>query len=212
MVQRSNLPYDALRDFTPVMHAGFFDSALVVNASRPYNTVSELVDYARANPDKVNWGHFGLNSTGYMYMQYLNKNRGVRLFPVPYKTQPQNILALVAGDSDVTLTSFNTIAPHVKAGVGCSTPLRMMRKRPGFSVTRMVLASGKATLNGWTSPPAISLTLMRWPLSVSKVRGPAPASNDVGAGPCAITGGAIRSSAISAASCQAGLRTSPFSI
>jgi tripartite-type tricarboxylate transporter receptor subunit TctC len=116
MVQRSNLPYDSLRDFTPVMHAGFFDSALVAHSSRPYNSVHDLVEYAKANPDKVNWGHFGVNSTGYMYMQYLNKSKGVRLYPVPYKTQPQNILALISNESDVSLSSFNTIGPHVKAG------------------------------------------------------------------------------------------------
>jgi tripartite-type tricarboxylate transporter receptor subunit TctC len=116
MMQRSKLPYDTLRDFAPVMHAGFFDSALVAHASRPYGTVRELLDYARAHPDQVNWGHFGVNSTGFMYMEYLKKSRGAPFFAVPYKTQPQNILALVSNETDVTVTAINTAGPHIRAG------------------------------------------------------------------------------------------------
>ena len=53
MVLRSDLPYNTVRDFAPVMHAGFFDSTLVAHISRPYNSVQQLIDYARANPEKV---------------------------------------------------------------------------------------------------------------------------------------------------------------
>ena len=116
MVLRPKLPYDALRDFAPVMHAGFFDSALVAHASRSYSTVRELLDYARAHPDKVNWGHFGVNSTGYMYMLFLKRSRGASFYAVPYKTPPQNILALVANETDLTVTAINTAAPHIRSG------------------------------------------------------------------------------------------------
>ena len=116
MVQRTNLPYDSLRDFAPVMQAGFFDSALVVNASRPYGSVTELVDYAKAHPDRVNWGHFGVNSTGFMYLEYLKKSRGAAFYAVPYKSQPQNLLALVSGETDVTLTSLNNSGPYIRSG------------------------------------------------------------------------------------------------
>ena len=116
MVLRPDLPYNTLRDFVPVVHSGFFDSTLVAHISRPYNSVQQLIDYAKANPEKVNWGHFGTNSTGYMYMDWLRKSKGAPFYPVPYKTQPQNILALVTNESDVSLTSFNNSGPHIKAG------------------------------------------------------------------------------------------------
>ncbi len=116
MVQRANLPYDSLRDFAPVMQGGFFDSALVVNASRPYGNVRELVEYAKGHPEKVNWGHFGVNSTGFMYLEYLKKSRGAPFFAVPYKSQPQNLLALVSGETDVTLTSLNNSGPYIRSG------------------------------------------------------------------------------------------------
>jgi tripartite-type tricarboxylate transporter receptor subunit TctC len=117
MVMRAKqLTYDSLRDFAPVMHGGFFDSALLANASRPYSSVLELVEFAKANPGKVNWGHFGINSTGFMYQEYLRKNRGGGFYPVPYKTQPQNMLALVSGETDVSLFSISQATPHIKAG------------------------------------------------------------------------------------------------
>jgi len=116
MVQRSNLPYDSLRDFAPVMHAGFFDSALVAHASRPYGTVRDLVAYAKAHPEQVNWGHFGVNTTGFMYMEYLRKSRGAPFYAVPYKSPPQNILALASNETDVTVTALNTAGPYIRSG------------------------------------------------------------------------------------------------
>ncbi len=116
MVLRQRLPYDTLRDFAPVMHGGFFDSALIAHASRPYNTVRELLEYAKTNPDRVNWGHFGVNSTGFMYMMFLKKSRAAPFYAVPYKTQPQNMLALVANETDITVTAINTAAPHIRTG------------------------------------------------------------------------------------------------
>ena len=54
-VLREKLPYHPLNDFAPVLHAAFFDSALMVHPSLPVNTVQQLLDYAKANPGKVNW-------------------------------------------------------------------------------------------------------------------------------------------------------------
>ncbi len=98
-VLRSKLPYDVLRDFVPVMHAGFFDSAMVVHPSVAASTVQQLIDHSKANPAKVNWGHFGINSTGYMYMEWLNRNKGASFYPVPYKAPPQAMQAIVVGEA-----------------------------------------------------------------------------------------------------------------
>jgi tripartite-type tricarboxylate transporter receptor subunit TctC len=115
-VARAKLPYDVLRDLAPVVQAGFFDSVLVVHPSVPANTLQQLLDYAKANPDKVNWGHFGVNSTGYMYMEWLNRSKGSKFFPVPYKTQPQNMQGIVVGETGVTLGSFNHFGSLLKEG------------------------------------------------------------------------------------------------
>ncbi|OFZ97931.1 MAG: hypothetical protein A3H35_04550 [Betaproteobacteria bacterium RIFCSPLOWO2_02_FULL_62_17] len=115
-VLRKKLPYDVLNDLTPVMLAGFFDSALVVHPAVPATNVQQLFEHAKANANKVNWAHFGVNSTGYMYMRWLNVNKGTAFYPVPYKTPPQNVAAMVSGEGHAAVTSLNTAGPHVKAG------------------------------------------------------------------------------------------------
>jgi len=115
-VLHSNLPYDVLRDLVPVMHAGFFDSAMVVHPSVPATTVQQLLDYSKANPGKVNWGHFGINSTGYMYMEWLNRNKGSSFYPVPYKSPPQNLQALVAGEASAAVTALATSGQFLRSG------------------------------------------------------------------------------------------------
>ena len=115
-VLRPKLPYDVLRDLAPVLHAGFFDSVLAVHPSVPVTTLQQLLDHAKANPGKVNWGHFGVNSTGNMYMEWLNRSKNAQFYPVPYKTQPQNVQALLAGETSVSLGSFNNFGQFLKTG------------------------------------------------------------------------------------------------
>lgn len=115
-VLRAKLPYDVLRDLAPVLHAGFFDSALVVNPSVPATTVQQFIGYARANPGKVNWGHFGVNSTGYMYMEWFNRSKGTSLYPVPYKTQLQHLQSMITGETGAGVQSLNQIGGLLKSG------------------------------------------------------------------------------------------------
>jgi len=131
-VLRAKLPYDVLRDLTPVMHAAFFDSFLAAHPSVPANTVPQIIEYARANPQKVNWGHFGLNSTGYMYMEWLNRNRGTSFYPVPYKTQPQNLNAMLAGEGHVSVMSITNAGPHVRAGRLKALATTASSRQPAF--------------------------------------------------------------------------------
>jgi tripartite-type tricarboxylate transporter receptor subunit TctC len=115
-VLRTKLPYDVLKDFAPIVHTGFFDSVLVVNPSAPVKRVSELFEYSKANPGKVNWGHFGVNSTGYMYMEWMNRNRGTAFYPVPYKTPITNQQGLMAGETSVAVTSISNSIGFIKGG------------------------------------------------------------------------------------------------
>jgi tripartite-type tricarboxylate transporter receptor subunit TctC len=115
-VLRKNLPYDTVRDFAPVMHAAFFDSALIVHPSVPAKSVTELIELAKKNPDKVNWAHFGINSTGYMYEEWLKRSKQAPFYPVPYKTQPQVMQAILANESAVAVYGLATIQSQLKNG------------------------------------------------------------------------------------------------
>ena len=116
VLRARTLPYDAVRDFAPVMHGGFFDSALVVHPDLGVGSVAQLVELARANPNKVNWAHFGVNSTGYMYEEWIRRSKGAPFYPVPYKTQPQVLTALLVNESSVAVYGLTNLAAHLKAG------------------------------------------------------------------------------------------------
>ena len=115
-VLRAKLPYDPVKDFAPVVHAGFFDSALIAHPSVKANTVQQLLQLARSKPDSVNWAHFGVNSTGYMYQEYLKKRFKAPFYPVPYKTQPQVLTALVSGEGHVAVYGLANAGPLLKSG------------------------------------------------------------------------------------------------
>jgi tripartite-type tricarboxylate transporter receptor subunit TctC len=115
-VLRAKLPYDPLRDFTPVVHVGFFDSVLITHPSVPANSVQQLFDMAKAKPDSLTWAHFGSNSTGYMYQDSFRKLRGAPFYAVPYKTQPQVLQAMVAGEAQVSVYSIANTASLIQSG------------------------------------------------------------------------------------------------
>jgi tripartite-type tricarboxylate transporter receptor subunit TctC len=115
-VLRAKLPYDPINDFIPVIHAGFFDSALVAHPSVKANGVKQLFELARSKPDSVNWAHFGVNSTGYMYEEYLKKRFKAPFYPVPYKTQPQVLTALLSGEGHVAVYGLANLESHLKSG------------------------------------------------------------------------------------------------
>ena len=76
------LPYDPPRDYAPVIQFGYLDSAVVVNASLPVNSMQELIALARAKPDSINWASFGEGSPGHLYAAWYRSN-GVPFFYVP---------------------------------------------------------------------------------------------------------------------------------
>jgi tripartite-type tricarboxylate transporter receptor subunit TctC len=125
---RLNLPYDAVQDFVPIVQTGFFDSALVAYPGLAADSLPELIDLVKQRPNAINWATFGVNSTGYMYMEWLKRARGAAFYHVPYKTQPQGLQALMSGESQLAVYGLSSIAALVKAGklklIGVSSPRR----------------------------------------------------------------------------------------
>ena len=115
-VLRAKMPYDPLRDFAPVVHVGFFDSALIAHPGVPANSVQQLFDLAKAKPESVTWAHFGTNSTGFMYQSWFRKSRGALFYVVPYKTQPQVLQALVAGETQAAVYGIANAKASIQAG------------------------------------------------------------------------------------------------
>ena len=80
-----NLPFDPVKDFTPIMAAVEPVTALVVNAELPVNSVQELIAYAKANPGKLSYGSSGVGSVFHLTGELFNRTAGVDIAHVPYR-------------------------------------------------------------------------------------------------------------------------------
>jgi tripartite-type tricarboxylate transporter receptor subunit TctC len=97
----SKLPYDPVRDFIPVAQVVDAPYVLLANREMPFQSVSELVQWAKRNPGKLNFGSFG--QTTYLGAVLLNVVAGIDMVHVPYKGGAQSQLALMTGEVSVAV-------------------------------------------------------------------------------------------------------------
>jgi tripartite-type tricarboxylate transporter receptor subunit TctC len=112
----ANLPYDALKDFTPLVWAGSTQNALVVRNELPVNNVRELLEYARKNPGKLNYGSTGSGSSNHLTMELLMKMTGVKMAHIPYKGSAPAVTAMIGGEIDALFDNVPNVLQHIKAG------------------------------------------------------------------------------------------------
>ena len=109
-----SVPYDPIKDFTPIARIGSFASFFAVTPDKPYQSMQALVAYAKANPGKLSYG-VG-NSTSHIVGEALKKRTGVDIVRVPYKSNPAVMTDLIGGQIPIMIADFNTGMPQLKAG------------------------------------------------------------------------------------------------
>lgn len=120
------LPYDPVKDFSPLAGLGKGGQVMVVPANSPYKSVAELLAFAKANPGKLSFGSG--SSSSRMAGEMLKQLAGVDILHVPYKSNPLAITDLLGGQISLMITDVSTGIPQIKAGklraLGFSTPKR----------------------------------------------------------------------------------------
>jgi tripartite-type tricarboxylate transporter receptor subunit TctC len=111
----AKLGYNALRDFTPITLVTYVN-LLVVHPAVPATSVAELVAYARANPQKVNFGSSGNGSTNHLSGELLKSLTGAPMVHIPYKGGAQALTDLVGGNTTFMFDLLSSSLPHVHAG------------------------------------------------------------------------------------------------
>ena len=106
------LPYDLVRDFAPVVELISVATVIVVHPSVPARTPQELIDYARANPGRLNFVSGTNGATGH-YLKYLT---GLNMEVVLYKGTPPAVTELVAGQGHVMIGTTSDLMPFARAG------------------------------------------------------------------------------------------------
>jgi tripartite-type tricarboxylate transporter receptor subunit TctC len=112
-----NVGYDALRAFAPIARLGTTSDILVTNPSFPAKSLGELIAYAKANPDKLNYSTPGIGTPPHLIGEMLKLRAGVEIVHVPYKSGGQSIQAVVAGEVQFTFENPAVALPLVQAGV-----------------------------------------------------------------------------------------------
>ena len=80
-----NLPYDPVKDFVPITGLVSINQALITNPSMPVQNMKELIEFAKKKPGGLNYGTFGVGSTGHLNMEMLQIATGIKLVAVHYK-------------------------------------------------------------------------------------------------------------------------------
>ena len=111
-----SVPYDTLRDFTPVILVGETMAAIVASSALPVNTLAELIEYARRNPGKINYGTTGIGTTHHLSGVLIEQLTGIQIVHVPYKSGGDTINALLGGQVQVLFGVLGTMIPQMKTG------------------------------------------------------------------------------------------------
>ncbi len=113
----AKLPYDPLKDFTPLTDVIRTPLWLAVNTEKiAARNVQEFVDHAKANPGKVSYGSVGSGSSHHLYGFRLADATGVELLHVPYKGGAPAMVALVSGEVSAAFADYVSLRPHVASG------------------------------------------------------------------------------------------------
>jgi tripartite-type tricarboxylate transporter receptor subunit TctC len=112
----AKVSYDTLRDFAPISLVAQQPLLIVGNTSLPIRNVKELVEYAKANPGKVNYGTVGMGSSNHLTGELLSRAAGIKMELVTYKSGALGVAATIGGEIQIMITQPNTGLPHVKSG------------------------------------------------------------------------------------------------
>ena len=112
----AKIPYDALKDFTPLTLAVSYVNILVINPNHPAKNVKELIEYAKANPGKVSFGSAGNGASNHLSGEVLKALAGAPMQHIPYKGSAPALTDVMAGNITFMYDVLNTSLPQAHAG------------------------------------------------------------------------------------------------
>lgn len=115
-VIRAKMNYDPIRDLVPIFHYGYMEAAILVHPSVPANTLPELFALAKAKPNSLSWGAYGLGSPSHFYIEWLRNAKSISFYNVPYKAASLAFPAMLAGEVQVAIYAVGPAAYQVRAG------------------------------------------------------------------------------------------------
>ena len=128
----TKLPYSLEKDFEPITVAAFVPNVVVVHPKHAdkFKSLKDLIDYAKANPDKLNYGSAGSGTTHHLSVELFKTMTGTKLVHVPYKGAGPLMIDLLAGQVDLAFDGMGTSSTQVKAGKLIPLAITSARRNP----------------------------------------------------------------------------------
>jgi tripartite-type tricarboxylate transporter receptor subunit TctC len=111
-----NVGYDPIKSFAPVATAASISFVLVVNPNVPAKTVRELIDYAKANPGKLNYASAGHGTSPHLLAEFFKSITGADVVHVPYKGGVLGIVDVVTGEAQLAIDGASNVLPLIRQG------------------------------------------------------------------------------------------------
>jgi len=115
-VLRPHLPYDVVRDYTPITRVALTPVILTVQPSFAAKSVPELIQVAKGKPGQLSYGSTGYGGAPHIAAELLKRTAGVDITHVPYKGGADAVIALLGGQLQMSFGAVSTSLPHIKGG------------------------------------------------------------------------------------------------
>ena len=112
----NSVAYDTLKDFEAVGLLGDLPFVLVVNPNLPIQNFKDFVQFARANPDKLNNASSGNGTVSHLAMEELKHRLGLKITHIPYKGSVAGLTDVISGNVSMALETASAVRPHVESG------------------------------------------------------------------------------------------------
>ena len=126
------LPYDPIRDFTPIGMIGATPNVLVVNAALPVTTVAEFVAYVKKNPGRLSYGSAGQGSLTHLTMELFKQQINSFMVHIPYRGIALAFTDLIGGQTQAMFPGLAAAVPHIRSGRVRPLAVTGLKRHPQF--------------------------------------------------------------------------------
>jgi tripartite-type tricarboxylate transporter receptor subunit TctC len=146
-----SVTYDPVKDFSAIGGVAIAPNILTVNASAQFNTLKELVEYAKANPGKLTFGSSGVGSIGHLSGEVLRTSVGAQMLHVPYKSAGVAYPDMFAGNVSMVFDTLPSAIQHIRSGKAKPIAVLSDKRTPLLPEVPTFAEAGfpEATLRFW---------------------------------------------------------------
>lgn len=141
-VLNAKLPFDTEKAFAPIGLVAKSYNIAVINTATPFETLGDLIAYAKANPGQLNFGSFGNGTSAHLSAELFNHLAGTRIVHVPYKGAAPAITDLLAGQIQVVFSSVASVSGHIASGSLRPLAVTSAQRSKAFAQLPTVAESG----------------------------------------------------------------------